>query len=47
MFERLGEIEQNGERFKSEAEEPPVIHFVIPNRINKKYHNTMRHPQTN
>ena len=24
MFERLGEIEQNGERFKSEAEEPPV-----------------------
>ena len=24
MFERLGEIEQNGERFKSESEEPPV-----------------------
>ena len=23
-FERLGEIEQNGERFKSESEEPPV-----------------------
>ena len=24
MFERLGEIIQYGERFKSEAEEPPV-----------------------
>ena len=24
MFERLGEIIQNGERFKSEADEPPV-----------------------
>ena len=24
MFERLGEIVQNGERFESEAEEPPV-----------------------
>ena len=24
MFERLGEIVKNGERFKSEAEEPPV-----------------------
>ena len=27
MFERLGEIEQNGERFKSESEEPPVKDF--------------------